>query len=439
MGLSTPLGLGHERGEVTEAIGVGVGAGDSIHRVTAPALSQVPPGCSGTVDVDQLATDAASASDPGCLVESGPRPRDRPRRSRGRTTSRCATRHVEASRWPDERAVGAGSDSRSRSSGPAVRSGGSQRRSNRQTSTRRPPSATDRHWAGDPPWLGFMPTRPLNDAGIRSSRRRWPSRTERRRPPPQPPAPARPARGAIVRSQGLRVTPSALVRVYCSVPNSGACRLADGDAPAEQWRRRHGSESSVRQVGLAGLVVEHVDRLAPDRREGQGPSWSAPASGSGSASSANQPTSASRAGGLERAADRLAVEHERVQRDAGEAEAQAVEHGDEPHDLAVDAGLLAHLLHRHLGRRVADVGPARRVEPHARVGPLHEQDLAVVVADHRADGDLRRHVAGHAVADRASSTRRRARRRRSGCRPRRACRPRPPGPPRSAPARRGSR
>ena len=71
------------------------------------------------------------------------------------------------------------------------------------------------------------------------------------------------------------------------------------------------------------------------------PHWSAPASGSGSASSANQPTSR----GLERvgrqlAADGPAVEHQRVERDAGEAEAQAVEHGDEPHRLALDAGLL---------------------------------------------------------------------------------------------------
>ena len=68
-------------------------------------------------------------------------------------------------------------------------------------------------------------------------------------------------------------------------------------------------------------------------------------------------------------------------------------------DLALDAGLLEHLLHRDLGRRVADVGPTRRVQPHARVGPLHEQDLARVVADDGADGDLGRDVAGHALAD----------------------------------------
>ena len=101
------------------------------------------------------------------------------------------------------------------------------------------------------------------------------------------------------------------------------------------------------------------------------------------------------------AADGPAVEHQRVQRDAGEVPTQPVEHGDQAHDLALDAGLLAHLLDRHLAGRVADVGPARRVQPDARVGPLHQQDLAPVVAHHRAHRDLRRLVAGHAVADRA--------------------------------------
>ena len=43
--------------------------------------------------------------------------------------------------------------------------------------------------------------------------------------------------------------------------------------------------------------------------------------------------------------------------------------------LAHDAGLLGDLLHRHLGRRVADVGPPRRVQPDARVGALDEQQL----------------------------------------------------------------
>src|SRR5690242_21540693 len=42
--------------------------------------------------------------------------------------------------------------------------------------------------------------------------------------------------------------------------------------------------------------------------------------------------------------------------------------------LAQDARLLFDLLHRHLGRRVADVGPAGRVEPDLRVGSLHRSE-----------------------------------------------------------------
>ena len=48
-----------------------------------------------------------------------------------------------------------------------------------------------------------------------------------------------------------------------------------------------------------------------------------------------------------------------------------------------------------------DVGPAGRVEPDARVRPLDQQDLAGVVVDDRADRDLGRDVAGHALADNA--------------------------------------
>ena len=65
----------------------------------------------------------------------------------------------------------------------------------------------------------------------------------------------------------------------------------------------------------------------------------------------------------------------------------------------VHARLLLHLLHRHLRRRVADVGPSRGVEPHARVGPLHQEDLARLVAHDRPDGHLGRHVPGHALPD----------------------------------------
>ncbi len=50
--------------------------------------------------------------------------------------------------------------------------------------------------------------------------------------------------------------------------------------------------------------------------------------------------------------------------------------------------------------RVADVGPAGRVQPDPGVGPLDEQDLALVVADDHPHRDLRGDVAGHPLADR---------------------------------------
>ena len=65
----------------------------------------------------------------------------------------------------------------------------------------------------------------------------------------------------------------------------------------------------------------------------------------------------------------------------------------------LDAGLFEHFFDRDLRRRVADVGPADRVQPPARVGALGEQDLAQVVADDGRDRDLRCDVAGDAFAD----------------------------------------
>ena len=141
---------------------------------------------------------------------------------------------------------------------------------------------------------------------------------------------------------------------------------------------------------------------------------------SGSSSSANQPTAAHlERVGLQLAADGPAVEHQeysgmrvKPRRSPSSTAMHALGH-------ALDAGLLAHLLHRHLGRRVADVGPARRVQPHAGVGPLHEEDLAWSSLHDRADRRLRGDVAGDALADAAihssTSARSRARRRpRSG-------------------------
>ena len=81
---------------------------------------------------------------------------------------------------------------------------------------------------------------------------------------------------------------------------------------------------------------------------------------------------------LELPAEHPAVEHERVHGDVCEAEAQPVEHRDQRHRLALDAGLLEHFLHRDLGCRVPDVGPADRVQPPTGIGALGEQDLAVL-------------------------------------------------------------
>src|SRR5581483_11669117 len=99
------------------------------------------------------------------------------------------------------------------------------------------------------------------------------------------------------------------------------------------------------------------------------------------------------------AADGTAVEEERIERDAGEAEAQAVEDGDEADGLDLDAGLLLDLFDDHFGGRVPDVAPAGRIEPDARVGPLDEQQLTLVVADGGADRDLGGDVPRDTLAD----------------------------------------
>ena len=105
------------------------------------------------------------------------------------------------------------------------------------------------------------------------------------------------------------------------------------------------------------------------------------------------------------------MEDQRVQRDAREAEPHPVQNGDGPYHLALNARLLSNLLDHHLGRRVADVSPTRRVEPEPGVGPLHEQQFAVVVADHRADGhlggDVSRHPPAHGVHPLVDQSRRR--------------------------------
>ena len=179
-----------------------------------------------------------------------------------------------------------------------------------------------------------------------------------------------------------------------------------------------GQTSAARAVLSLDTAVAHTELsrarsgIAPRRRtvwkrspriaaNAFGPHHCAPTVPAGRASSANQPTSAVSSGWRGKlAAGRRAVEQQHVHREAGEPHPLAVDHGEQLLRLALDAGLLGDLLDGHLGRRVADVGPAGRVQPDPRVGALHEEDLAVVVADDGADRHLRRDVAGHADADR---------------------------------------
>jgi hypothetical protein len=87
------------------------------------------------------------------------------------------------------------------------------------------------------PKLGLWPTRPLKDAGMRVepppslavARGTSPPATAAALPPLEPP-------GVRVGSHALRVVPQALVRVNCSVPNSGAAVLPIGMAPAARRR-----------------------------------------------------------------------------------------------------------------------------------------------------------------------------------------------------------
>ncbi len=97
------------------------------------------------------------------------------------------------------------------------------------------------------------------------------------------------------------------------------------------------------------------------------------------------------------ATDHAAREEQRVQRQAGETEAQAVEHRDQRHRLHLDAGLLVDLLDGDLARRVADIGVAHGIQPHPGIGALGEEELAALVPDDRRHRHLGGHVALHAL------------------------------------------
>ena len=211
-----------------------------------------------------------------------------------------------------------------------------------------------------------------DDAAGGRARRREPRRARRRgRAVPPRPRPGdltllerfrRPSVAAKIVIEALRVARS----------GSGRRRRRSG-TPRRRSRRRPSAPTTAAPAVVAGQGV--VGRTSRRRRTPAGGSCSSPP-----------------------VAWQWNTQH--VHAEPGEAHPLAVDDGEHPLRLALDAGLLDDLLDGHLGRRVADVGPAGRVQPDPGVGALDEQQLAVVVADDRADGDLRRDVAGHADADR---------------------------------------
>ena len=163
-----------------------------------------------------------------------------------------------------------------------------------------------------------------------------------------------------------------------SAPNGKVSIVALLARPAHELSATRGSVLAAPGRACAARRTRSASSSPSIARNARSSQRCAPASGCGSASRAKKPTALVSSGWpCELAADHPAVEHDRVHRDAREAEAQAVEHRDQRDRLALDARLLEHFLHRDLRRRVADVGPADRVQPPSGVGALREQDLAL--------------------------------------------------------------
>ena len=235
--------------------------------------------------------------------------------------------------------------------------------------------------------------------------------------------------GALPRRHLDRRAPARRTRLDVKQPGVWSDLRADSARRSLQSAESRPLAASVSRRAphrRAGRVEEHVDGLAADRGERVAPQRSAPASGVGSASSANQPTSAHSSGWA------LSSPPSARQWNTSEYSGHAGEAQPQPSSTAMSRTTStsmpvssAHLLDRDLRRRVADVGPAGRVEPHAGVGPLHQQNLVLVVADDGADRDLRCDVPGDALADALRATPRPAPRPRARSRRPRGCRPRP--------------
>ncbi len=147
-------------------------------------------------------------------------------------------------------------------------------------------------------------------------------------------------------------------------------------------------------------VEEYLDRLVSDCPEGVLP----PQAGSGERTREARLGEPSHLPALERmrlehSSDRAELEDERVQRDLGEPDAQAIQHHYQSLRLDLDPGLLTDFLDGDLGSGVPDVGPAGRIQPDSGVAALDEEDLPLLVADDRSYGDLGRDVSRNARAD----------------------------------------
>ena len=154
-------------------------------------------------------------------------------------------------------------------------------------------------------------------------------------------------------------------------------------------------------MGVADVVEGGRRRFAPDRGE----RTLGPPRGAGRALGQVALVEPADVGAFEGMTGQLsaggvAVEQQHVHPEPGEPHALTVDDREQSARLALDAGLLVDFLHRHLGRRVAHVGPTRRIQPDSGVFALHQQQLAVVVADHGADRHLGGDVARHADSDR---------------------------------------
>ena len=242
---------------------------------------------------------------------------------------------------------------------------------------------------------------------------------------------------------GARVCPSSCHGWECSQHRSRPKVVTAGRRMRPGQPLRPCRDRPARRASAPG---RRAPRSGSPRRAAKTcwPQRSAPARGKGSSSRGNQPTSAhSRGWAFSSPPIGPALEHQRIERNAADADAQPVEHGDQPDHLDVDAGLLLDLLDHHLGGRVAHVGPTGGVEPDAGVGPLDQQDLARC----RCPPPPRPPPWGSRSRERpcppSPATPRPARRRPRRPRiPRRrppGCRRPPAGSPRIAPARRGTR